>query len=58
MSLTTVVSCYYDDGPIKYAHDVQNGHFDRKHDYDHAVRLKEAYTAHEACFLPTPQRKF
>ena len=42
------VYSYYDDGRLRYAQDIQDGKFDRAYAYDHAGRLKEAYTGQEA----------
>jgi len=39
---------YYADGRLRYARDLQDGNFDRRFAYDHAGRLKEAYTGREA----------
>jgi hypothetical protein len=39
---------YYADGRLRYARDLQDGNFDRAFSYDHAGRLKEAYTGREA----------
>jgi hypothetical protein len=43
---------YYADGRLNHAYDVNNDRFDRKLDYDHAGRLKEAYSGREARGLP------
>ncbi|HEY2961020.1 MAG TPA: hypothetical protein VGJ37_01290, partial [Pyrinomonadaceae bacterium] len=43
---------YYSDGRLRYARDLQDGNFDRAFAFDHAGRLKEAYTGREARGLP------
>jgi YD repeat-containing protein len=39
---------YYADGRINHTYDLNDNRFDRKLDYDHAGRLKEAYSGREA----------
>lgn len=39
---------YYADGRLRYAQDLQDGNFDHAFAFDHAARLKEAYTGREA----------
>ncbi len=39
---------YYADGRINHAYDVADDRLDRKQDYDHVGRLKEAYSGREA----------
>jgi YD repeat-containing protein len=39
---------YYADGRLRYARDLHDGNFDRGFAYDHAGRIKEAYTGREA----------
>lgn len=39
---------YYADGRLRYAQDLQDGNFDRAFAFDHAARIKEAYTGREA----------
>jgi hypothetical protein len=39
---------YYADGRLNHAYDANDNRFDRKLDYDHAGRLKEAYSGREA----------
>jgi YD repeat-containing protein len=43
---------YFADGRIKYTQDLQDGNFDRAYEYDHAGRIKEAYSGREARGLP------
>jgi YD repeat-containing protein len=39
---------YYDDGRLKYSHDLLDGRFDRSYEYDHAARLTKALSGAEA----------
>ncbi|MBA3242041.1 MAG: PD40 domain-containing protein, partial [Acidobacteria bacterium] len=43
---------YDPDGRVRYARDLRDGDFDRGYEYDHAARLKEAYSGREARGLP------
>jgi YD repeat-containing protein len=43
---------YFGDGRVKYTQDLQDGNFDRAYEYDHAGRIKEAYSGREARGLP------
>ena len=52
---------YFADGRIKYTQDLQEGNFDRAYEYDHAGRIKEAYSGREARglpVLPSPDNPF
>lgn len=52
---------YFADGRVKYTQDLQNGNFDRAYEYDHAGRIKEAYSGREARglpVLPSPDNPF
>jgi YD repeat-containing protein len=39
---------YYDDGRLKYSHDLLDNRFDRSYEYDHLGRLTKALTGTEA----------
>jgi YD repeat-containing protein len=52
---------YFADGRVKYTQDLQDGNFDRAYEYDHAGRIKEAYSGREArglAVLPYPDNPF
>lgn len=52
---------YFADGRVKYTQDLQDGNFDRAYEYDHAGRIKEAYSGREARglpVLPSPDNPF
>ena len=39
---------YYDDGRLKYSHDLLDNRFDRSYEFDHATRLTKALSGAEA----------
>jgi YD repeat-containing protein len=39
---------YYDDGRLKYSHDLLDNRFDRSYEYDHVARLTKAFSGAEA----------